>query len=60
MDLTILATDVKMVEARKELWELMAAYSVWMEEWKHLHLCEVSHSQFTYKMMFKHDEIIII
>lgn len=41
MDLTVLTTDVKMVKARKELWELMAVYTTWMEEWKQLLFCEV-------------------
>nr|XP_046228919.1 dynein heavy chain domain-containing protein 1 [Scatophagus argus] len=36
MDLTILTRDVQNIKARKELWQLMAVYNAWMEEWKQL------------------------
>lgn len=42
MDLTVLTTDVQIVEARKELWELISVYTTWMEEWKQLLFCEVN------------------
>ncbi|XP_044043043.1 dynein heavy chain domain-containing protein 1 isoform X2 [Siniperca chuatsi] len=45
MDLTILTTDVQKVKARKELWELIAVYTKWMEEWKQLLFTEVAVSQ---------------
>lgn len=54
MDLTVLTTDVKMVEARKELWELMAVYTTWMEEWKQLLFCEVNHSSLLINKMRKY------
>lgn len=41
MDLTILTRDVEKVKARKELWELIAVYTAWMEEWKQLLFTEV-------------------
>uniref|UniRef100_A0A3P9KH25 Si:dkey-11m19.5 n=1 Tax=Oryzias latipes TaxID=8090 RepID=A0A3P9KH25_ORYLA len=41
MDLNILTTDVLKVIARKELWQLRAAYTTWMEEWRKLLLSEV-------------------
>lgn len=42
MDLTKLSMDVQKVKARKELWELIAAYTAWMEEWKQLLFSEVT------------------
>ncbi|XP_018537954.1 dynein heavy chain domain-containing protein 1 [Lates calcarifer] len=45
MDLTKLSMDVQKVKARKELWELIAAYTAWMEEWKQLLFSEVVVSQ---------------
>lgn len=42
MDLTVLTADVQIVEARKELWELISVYTTWMEEWKQLLFCEVN------------------
>lgn len=42
MDLTVLTTDVQIVEARKELWEVISVYTTWMEEWKQLLFCEVN------------------
>uniref|UniRef100_A0AAQ5XW98 AAA+ ATPase domain-containing protein n=1 Tax=Amphiprion ocellaris TaxID=80972 RepID=A0AAQ5XW98_AMPOC len=45
MDLTILTTDVQKVTARKELWELKAVYTTWLEEWKQLLFSEVVVSQ---------------
>lgn len=41
VDLTILATGVKLVEARKELWELIAESTAWIEACQELHVCEV-------------------
>lgn len=34
--------SVKLVEARKDLWELIAAIRVWMEEYQELYICEVT------------------
>ncbi|XP_040891858.1 dynein heavy chain domain-containing protein 1 [Toxotes jaculatrix] len=47
MDLTILTMDIQKVKARRELWELIAVYTTWMEEWKQLLFSEVmvSHAQ---------------
>ncbi|XP_037619572.1 dynein heavy chain domain-containing protein 1 isoform X1 [Sebastes umbrosus] len=45
MDLTSLTSDVQKVKARKELWELIAVYTTWMEEWKQLLFSEVVVSQ---------------
>ncbi|KAL7403667.1 hypothetical protein ABVT39_003475 [Epinephelus coioides] len=45
MDLTVLTTHVQMIKARKELWELIAVYTAWMEEWKQLLFTEVVVSQ---------------
>ncbi|XP_051802066.1 dynein heavy chain domain-containing protein 1 isoform X2 [Acanthochromis polyacanthus] len=45
MDLTILTTDVQKVTARKELWELKAVYTTWLEEWKQLLFSEVAVQQ---------------
>lgn len=42
MDLTSLISDVQKVKARKELWELIAVYTTWMEEWKQLLFSEVT------------------
>ncbi|XP_059188998.1 dynein heavy chain domain-containing protein 1 isoform X2 [Centropristis striata] len=36
IDLNILTTGIQKVKARKELWELIAIYTTWMEEWKQL------------------------
>lgn len=41
LDLTILMADIQKVKARKELWELKAACTTWMEEWKNLLFSEV-------------------
>lgn len=41
MDLTSLKTDVQKVKACKELWELIAVYTTWMEEWQQLLFSEV-------------------
>lgn len=51
MDLTVLTTDVQIVEARKELWELISVYTTWMEEWKQLLFCEVNFSLVIKKMI---------
>ncbi|XP_034083294.1 dynein heavy chain domain-containing protein 1-like, partial [Gymnodraco acuticeps] len=40
-DLSILTADVQRVKARKELWEIISAYTTWREEWKQLLLTEV-------------------
>ncbi|XP_032390213.1 dynein heavy chain domain-containing protein 1 [Etheostoma spectabile] len=45
MDLTILTTDVQKLKARKELWELIAGFTSWMDEWKQLLFSEVVVSQ---------------
>ncbi|XP_040002556.1 dynein heavy chain domain-containing protein 1 isoform X2 [Xiphias gladius] len=45
MDLTILTLDIQKIKACKELWELIAVYSTWMEEWKQLLFSEVVVSQ---------------
>ncbi|XP_076585176.1 dynein heavy chain domain-containing protein 1 [Chaetodon auriga] len=45
MDLAVLTTDVQKVKARKDLWELIAVYTTWMEEWKQLLFSEVVVSQ---------------
>ncbi|XP_029028963.1 dynein heavy chain domain-containing protein 1 isoform X2 [Betta splendens] len=45
LDLTILTTDLQKVKARKELWELKAAYTTWMEEWELMLFNEVVVSQ---------------
>ncbi|XP_031144859.1 dynein heavy chain domain-containing protein 1 [Sander lucioperca] len=45
MDLTILTTDVHKLKARKELWELIAEFTSWMEDWKQLLFSEVVVSQ---------------
>ncbi|XP_035515196.1 dynein heavy chain domain-containing protein 1-like [Morone saxatilis] len=45
MDLTILTTYVQKVKACKELWELVAICTTWMEEWKQLLFSEVVVSQ---------------
>lgn len=42
VDLTILTMGVKLVEARKELWELIAESTAWMEECQVLYICEVT------------------
>lgn len=42
MDLTILTTDVHKLKARKELWELIAEFTSWMEDWKQLLFSEVT------------------
>lgn len=42
MDLTILANGVKLVKARKELWELIAEFRIWMDECQEQHICEVT------------------
>ncbi|KAM6940220.1 dynein heavy chain domain-containing protein 1 [Xenentodon cancila] len=36
MDVTFLTTDFPKVIARKELWQLKADYTTWLEEWKKL------------------------
>lgn len=41
MDMTILTSDVQRAEARKNLWELIAVYTTWMEEWKQQFFSEV-------------------
>ncbi|XP_030593777.1 dynein heavy chain domain-containing protein 1 isoform X2 [Archocentrus centrarchus] len=41
MDLTIVTTNVQKLRARKELWELIAVYTTWLEEWKQLLFSEV-------------------
>lgn len=41
MDMTILTSDVKKAKARKDLWELIAVYTTWMEEWKQQFFSEV-------------------
>ncbi|XP_005749883.1 dynein heavy chain domain-containing protein 1 [Pundamilia nyererei] len=40
-DLTVLTTDVQKVIARKDLWELIAVYTTWLEEWKPMVFSEV-------------------
>ncbi|KAI4796219.1 hypothetical protein KUCAC02_027892 [Chaenocephalus aceratus] len=40
-DLSILTADVQRVKARKELWEIISAYTAWREEWEPLLLTEV-------------------
>lgn len=42
VDLTILTEGVQLVEARIELWELLAAVRAWRKECQKLHLCEVT------------------
>lgn len=42
VDLTNLMAGVHLLEARKELWELLAAVRAWMEECQELHICEVT------------------
>lgn len=42
LDLPILTAGVQLVEARRELWELLAAVQAWMEEYQKLHICEVT------------------
>lgn len=42
MDLTFLTTDVPKVIARKELWQLKADYTTWLEEWKKQYLNQVT------------------
>lgn len=55
IDLTVLTTDVQKVKARKELWELIAVYTTWMEEWKQLLFsevtCQMNHSLLIDKMI---------
>nr|XP_012771268.1 dynein heavy chain domain-containing protein 1 [Maylandia zebra] len=41
IDLTVLTTDVQKVIARKDLWELIAVYTTWLEEWKPMVFSEV-------------------
>ncbi|XP_047434083.1 dynein heavy chain domain-containing protein 1 [Mugil cephalus] len=45
LDLTISTTNVQKVTARRALWELIAAYTTWLEEWKPLLFSEVVVSQ---------------
>ncbi|XP_028316890.1 dynein heavy chain domain-containing protein 1 [Gouania willdenowi] len=45
MDLTLWMADFHKVTARKELWELKAAFSMWLEEWKQLPFSEAAISQ---------------
>ncbi|KAM7009685.1 LOW QUALITY PROTEIN: dynein heavy chain domain-containing protein 1 [Tautogolabrus adspersus] len=45
MDMSILTPDIKKVEARKELWELIAMCKTWMEQWKSLPFSEFVVSQ---------------
>ncbi|XP_042341799.1 dynein heavy chain domain-containing protein 1 [Plectropomus leopardus] len=45
MDMTILTTHVQTVEARKELWELIALYTTWMGGWNQQFFSEVVVSQ---------------
>ncbi|KAM9314087.1 dynein heavy chain domain-containing protein 1 [Pholidichthys leucotaenia] len=51
MDLTILTTDIRKTIARKDLWELMATYTSWLEEWKQLLFSEVVVSEAQKKIM---------
>ncbi|XP_070683759.1 dynein heavy chain domain-containing protein 1 [Pempheris klunzingeri] len=41
MDFNSLTSDVQKVKARKELWELIAVYTSWMDEWKQQLFSEV-------------------
>ncbi|KAM4750013.1 dynein heavy chain domain-containing protein 1 [Anableps anableps] len=45
LDLTVLAADVNKILARKELWQLKAECTAWIEEWHQLPLSEVAVSQ---------------
>ncbi|XP_053275768.1 dynein heavy chain domain-containing protein 1 isoform X2 [Pleuronectes platessa] len=45
LDLTSLTLDIQKITACKDLWELVAAYTAWTEEWKQFHLSEVVVSQ---------------
>ncbi|XP_067352664.1 dynein heavy chain domain-containing protein 1-like isoform X2 [Channa argus] len=45
MDLTVYTTEIQMIKARKELWELIAMYKTWIEEWKDMLFIEVVVSQ---------------
>ncbi|XP_070834922.1 dynein heavy chain domain-containing protein 1 [Chaetodon trifascialis] len=45
MDLSAVTADVQKVKARKDLWELIAVYTTWMEEWKQLLFSQVVVSQ---------------
>ncbi|XP_069387019.1 dynein heavy chain domain-containing protein 1 isoform X2 [Paralichthys olivaceus] len=40
-DFTCLTSDIQKITACKDLWELVAAYTTWTEEWKQLNLSEV-------------------
>lgn len=42
VDLNIFKTDIEKMKARKELWEVIAAYTAWMEEWDRLLFTEVT------------------
>ncbi|XP_065818747.1 dynein heavy chain domain-containing protein 1-like [Labrus bergylta] len=58
MDMSILTTDIKKFEARKELWELIAMCKTWMEQWKSLPFSEVVVSQAQEKItQWKHQAL---
>lgn len=42
VDLSILTAGIQLVEARKQLWELLAVVRAWMDECQELHICEVT------------------
>lgn len=52
MDLTILTTEIQKVKARKELWELIATYTAWMEEWKQMLFIEVNEKNTCQTLLF--------
>nr|XP_020441880.1 dynein heavy chain domain-containing protein 1-like [Monopterus albus] len=45
MDLTIMETNFQKVKTQRKLWELVAEYTAWMEEWKQLFFSEAVVSQ---------------
>ncbi|XP_026158699.1 dynein heavy chain domain-containing protein 1 isoform X2 [Mastacembelus armatus] len=60
LDLSILTTDIQKVKARKELWELVAVYTAWMEEWKQLIFSEVVVSQAQGKIAEWKEQVLIL